>query len=598
MVQGDALCRPGACDDLAREKAMQMLHGLHRLHVQKYSEIMIKLQKKTQGSIELDDNVITLPSVENEVRPGGYINDRVLPGDFIKLQIPPSLQAGFRVGAGPDDIDAPVLPLLRCLGAGNAVRIISALLCERRIVFVSESVTRLSSCVRAASSLLAQGNLMWRYNLVQILPPHLFSCLAEREPYVIGILDEFMRDLELLKSLSEVLCIHLDKNQFKTFGMSNPTSLIPDVLTKSGKENVAHILFNDMQQILKAENRIWGGAEEASPSTPTGAEAAPKKKKGKKQEPMEYIDMAALFNQVMRGDALSAETDLESVDSSMLDPSESEYSRLDDSGHVPRMSERQSLDPLAMTTFDVCENTRGEEGLRAALAFFFLVIHGDLGSILSQNANGSFFLDRKKYLLHKKKQGNKETGPLFALFKMFSGSAMLEHHLSQRIEEFERGKSLTMPRHRSLFSLCEKHLRVKKLEFCYAEIRKVVSATTLHSPLHAQVEKSELSRARSLTLTSAQPFDGNVSQALSSLMQDCHQCDIALPQAMAVVWSRLDDKKSSGWKHPLLGLHLLKNLLLHGVSVDYLEVVFASINILTSFSFTAHQCLLIRFGRN
>jgi len=58
-------------------------------------------------------------------------------------------------------------------------------------------------------------------------------------------------------------------------------------------------------------------------------------------------------------------------------------------------------------------------------------------------------------------------------------------------------------------------------------------------------------------------------------MQDCHQCDIALPQAMAVVWSRLDDRKSSGWKHPLLGLHLLKNLLLHGVSVGYLEVVFA-----------------------
>lgn len=408
---------------------------------------------------------------------------------------------------------------------------------------------------------------------MNVLPPHLLSLLAEPEPYVVGLMDNFMKDIELLRKLSNVLCVHLDKNQFKTFGMKNPSAMIPDILTKSGKETVAHILYNDMQQVLKAESRVWAEGKEEVKTKETSAKDAglsseamtQKKKKTKAKIPEIETDMPALFGRVMRGDDLLPDAaEYESFE--LLSGEEaSDHARLDEaSGHVPRKGEKFSAwDLSSISTFDVCENVRGEEGLRAALSFFFLVTHGDIGAILSEGPNG-FLLDRKKYLLHKKKQGNKETGPLFALYKTFSGTSMLEHHLSQRLEEFERGKSLQMPRHRVLFSLCEKHLRVKKLEFSYANIRTVVSKTTVHSPLHALVERSEIARARALTLTSAQPFEGNVSHALSSLMQDCHQSDSSLPQCMAVVWSRLEDKKNASWKHCLLGLHLLKNLLLHG----------------------------------
>jgi hypothetical protein len=147
-----------------------------------------------------------------------------------------------------------------------------------------------------------------------------------------------------------------------------------------------------------------------------------------------------------------------------------------------------------------------------------------------------------------------------------------------------------------LFLLCEKHLRVKKLEFNYNEIRKVVSQTVLHSPRHALVEKSELARARALTLTSAQPFEGSVSQALSSLMQDSHECDCTLPQVMGVVWSRLDERKPSAWQSPLLALNLLRNLLLHGVSFGSLLSVSVGITILTYFLTTAYNCHLLRIG--
>jgi hypothetical protein len=572
MVQGETESSNGNVQDLARSRAMRVLHGLYVKQVKKYSETILKIKNPSQG--EPDDEFLALSAIEFDIRPGKFVRDRMLPGDFIKIQMPSSLQAGFRFGASPDDFDAPIIPLLRSLGAANFVRVLSALMCERKVLFVSEKVDRLSCCVRATSALLAQGLLTWRYNLVTVLPPHLLACLADSEPYIVGLLDEFLGDIELLQSLSDVLCVHLDKNQFKTFGMKNPSALIPDVLTKTGKDTVAHILYNDLQQILKSEARIWGGEnramseEKSSSATSTSDTGGMKRKKAKDKAPQIETDMAGLFNRVMRGDSLSADGDIESLDSSTLLESENGENSLI-SGFSSRLSEKFNAfdpSPTSMDTFDVCENERGEEGLRAALAFFFLVTHGDLGTIISEGKDSGFLLDRKKYLLHKKKQGNRENSPLFGLYKFFSGTAMLEHHLSQRIEEFKRGKSLVMPRHRSLFSLCEKHLRVKKMEFNYVNIRKVVSQTTIHSPLHAHVERSELARARALTLTSAQPFEGNVSQALSSLMQDCRQCDSALPQAMAVVWSRLEDKRSSGWKHPLLGLHLLKNLLMHGVS--------------------------------
>lgn len=565
MIQGDAYSHESGNEEFAREKVMKVLHSLHLLQVQKHSEVMVKLHKRQDGSIEYTDNDVMIPGVEVFMRPGRFINDEFLPGDFIKLKMPRSLQAGFRRGASPDDFDAPVLPLLRCIGAANTIRIMTALMCERKVIFVSDNVSRLSKCVQAASSLLAQGQLSWRYNLIQILPPHLLGCLSANEPYIIGIVDDLMKNVDLLMSLSDVLCIHLDKNQFKSFGMANPTAAIPDVLAKSGSETVVHILHMDMQQVLKAEGKTWGTSEDAVETV----EPTPRKKKTKKPGNVD-VDMAALFHRVMRGEALgdSKNIDLESVDSSVV--SEREYPRLDEtSGHLPRNSEKQRSETGGVTTFDVCENIRGEEGLRAALAFFFLVIHGDLGALLSQGSNGGFFLDRKKYLLHQMKEGIKESTPLFALYKHFSGSAMLEHHLSQRLEEFQNGRSMLMPRHRSLFSLCEKHLRVKKLKFSFSEIRKVVSQTTAHSPLRALVEKTELARARALALTSPQPFDGDVAQALTSLLYDCHECDDTLPQVMAVVWSRLDDRKSSSWKQPLLGLHLLKSLLIQGVSNAY-----------------------------
>eukprot|EP00548_Thalassiothrix_antarctica_P002185 CAMPEP_0194133712 /NCGR_PEP_ID=MMETSP0152-20130528/3765_1 /TAXON_ID=1049557 /ORGANISM="Thalassiothrix antarctica, Strain L6-D1" /LENGTH=1309 /DNA_ID=CAMNT_0038829059 /DNA_START=339 /DNA_END=4268 /DNA_ORIENTATION=- len=565
MIQAEALSSKIGYEDVARDRAMRVLHNLHKEQVKTFSEAMIKLKKKELDN--LGDDYLVITSLEFDIDPRGFIQDRMLPGDYIRMQIPASLQAGFRVGVAPDDIDVPILPLLRCLGAVNTVLILVAVMCERRLVLVSSDASKLSACVRALSSMLAQGLLMWRYSMVPVLPPHLFDFLMDKKPFIVGILDDFLNDIKELENLKEALCVHLDKNQFKTFAKEKPSSLIPDVLLKTGKETVMHILYNDLQQIIKAEARFWGEDDKveggiAPPSPPNDTMTKRKKPKGKTL--VAETDMPGLFSRVMRNEPLDAlDVDYSEQDKTLTVPSEINKNGVSSTKEYTTRH-GSNFDQVSISKFDICENERGEEGLRAAITFFFLVTHGDLNSIISRSRDGTFLLDRKKYMLHKKKQGNKERSELFKLYKIFSGSAMLEHHLGQRIEEFNRGRNLLMPRHRSLFSLCEKHLRVKKTEFSYTKIREIVAGTSEHSPLHGHVQKSELARAHALTLTSAEEFDGNVSLSLFSLLKNCHLCDSVLPQTIAVIWERLDDRSQSDWKHPLLGLHLLKNLLLHG----------------------------------
>ena len=45
---------------------------------------------------------------------------------------------------------SPILPLLRCVGVAHTLRILTALLSERRVIFCSASATRLSACSHAA----------------------------------------------------------------------------------------------------------------------------------------------------------------------------------------------------------------------------------------------------------------------------------------------------------------------------------------------------------------------------------------------------------------------------------------------------------------
>ena len=130
---------------------------------------------------------------------------------------------------------APILPLLRCLGVANALRLVSGLLSERRVILVSSSPTRLATCCRSALSVLAQGLLSWQHFLIPVLPPHLLQYLQAPFPYLIGILASLWPTVQNMPELGEVLLIHLDPNQLETRGMAplDVANKIPD-LFRSG----------------------------------------------------------------------------------------------------------------------------------------------------------------------------------------------------------------------------------------------------------------------------------------------------------------------------------------------------------------------------
>ncbi len=153
---------------------------------------------------------------------------------------PPSSSSSSSTMMTATSSDAPILPLLRCLGIAHTLRLLSATLCERRIIFLSSSTSKLTTCIHALSSILSQGCLSWQHVYVPILPPTMLNFLAAPMPYIIGLLHPpygSVQQLERISGLGEVLAVYLDSNEFKTFGISNPDMSIPDILSSEYQLN-------------------------------------------------------------------------------------------------------------------------------------------------------------------------------------------------------------------------------------------------------------------------------------------------------------------------------------------------------------------------
>lgn len=227
----------------------------------------------------------------------------------------------------------------------------------------------------------------------------------------------------------------------------------------------------------------------------------------------------------------------------------------------------QGVDSESLEACAVAENEGGEEDVRAALACYFLHMYGDMGMYLSET-NGTFWLDRRKFLLRKKQLGLGENSPTFLVLKKFSSSRMFSDFVNQRISDMisitARERFSMMPHHIPLFDICCKYLSVHRLEFSLINIRKIVANTVISCTRHIAVERSVTLRNTALALTSDAPFEGNVGSSLAELIESSRECNTNLSVVMSVIWHRLNEAKNSVCV--LLALQILKNLLLHGVS--------------------------------
>ena len=454
--------------------------------------------------------------------------------DRLQFYLPYSLQPGnecLRQDSIPEDSYSPITPLLRYIGPSNFMRVLSALLCERRIVIMSNSITRLSMCVKAASSALAQGLLMWEHALIPVVPPHLISFLSASVPYLVGVLKPFAKRLRELEGLTDVLCVDVDKNELKTFNMTNPRITVPDLLKKMSRKSdqsvsAAEMLANDLDEIFQAgesnklstnivacvfpisaqhlvitfsDQKLWlsdekpGGSEKKkqvelktldtsetlrSDRNASDASKSSKSSMGKTiinrilkkqvstvqkrimsvEEKRQYaasVDAAAYFGKMIRSNF-------------QKDMNESNHDEETEFTTPKYSAPSQEIDIVSLEACTVAENEGGEEDTRAALTCFFLHMYGDMGMYLSET-QGTFWLDRRKYLLRKKQEGEKENSPTFLVLRKFSQSRMFSDFVNQRISDMvlitSRERFSIMPHHIPLFDICCKYLSVHRLEF-------------------------------------------------------------------------------------------------------------------------------------
>ena len=111
--------------------------------------------------------------------------------------------------------ETPLVPLARALGPEQFLLILSAALCERRLIFVAEDVGTLSNGVNAAAAMLYPFH--WPHMLIPLLPSNLLSYAAAPTPYMIGIRRYLLPKL-FKEAIDDVVIIDLDSSECTIHG--------------------------------------------------------------------------------------------------------------------------------------------------------------------------------------------------------------------------------------------------------------------------------------------------------------------------------------------------------------------------------------------
>jgi hypothetical protein len=125
----------------------------------------------------------------------------------------------------------------------NVLKLWEYLLCERRLVFCSKSLSLLSSCIYALCSLLYPFS--WQHIFIPILPPILIHYVTAPMPFLVGILSSSKIALNGLP-LEEVVLFDLDTQNFiqePGFEFVLPESIY------GGLKNTLHMLIDTKKYV-------------------------------------------------------------------------------------------------------------------------------------------------------------------------------------------------------------------------------------------------------------------------------------------------------------------------------------------------------------
>uniref|UniRef100_A0A2H8TUP2 DENN domain-containing protein 1A n=1 Tax=Melanaphis sacchari TaxID=742174 RepID=A0A2H8TUP2_9HEMI len=95
----------------------------------------------------------------------------------------------------------------------NMIIIFASMLFERRIIFTSKKLYRLSACVQSANAVLYPMN--WQHIFIPVLPQSLIDYLLAPMPYLIGLPHTLFQNLQR-NELGEVVILDADNNTIET----------------------------------------------------------------------------------------------------------------------------------------------------------------------------------------------------------------------------------------------------------------------------------------------------------------------------------------------------------------------------------------------
>uniref|UniRef100_A0A671SQF8 Suppression of tumorigenicity 5 protein-like n=1 Tax=Sinocyclocheilus anshuiensis TaxID=1608454 RepID=A0A671SQF8_9TELE len=101
--------------------------------------------------------------------------------------------------------------LFNCLSVRQVVRVFASLLLERRVIFVADKLSTLSSCVHAVVALLYPFS--WQHTFIPVLPTSMVDIVCCPTPFLVGILSSSLPKLKELP-VEETLMVDLGKDRF------------------------------------------------------------------------------------------------------------------------------------------------------------------------------------------------------------------------------------------------------------------------------------------------------------------------------------------------------------------------------------------------
>ena len=558
------------------------LHSMFQEHVNLCRDVSSTVTSSVNGQSPLSKpRIITLSLVE--VGRGHGLFGSV---DAIKYACPPSL-LHEREPSNHDSIPGysrnDMMPMLRCLGVIRAMRLLSALISEKRIILTSSNLAKLSAVSYGAVAMIAQGMLSPPSVFVPVLPPGLASLLSTPSAYMIGVLKgsspNFIDLRNLVPTLGELVIFDLDSVGNEPFfvGITNPVVAVPDLTRKSFEDvgdsslngmSLPDMLYNDLSEVVKLDKKqmFWQGAvqEKLGMAAEKGKTAA----RNAMKKGLKYLK--------------SKKSSLDGKEVKEEDDEEEDTDKTDSANSPTKMVGKGNY--FYEQGFP---NENAEVEARIAFTTFFVCLFGDLRVYLSQSTPGvPPVADREKFMKIRATNGDLPGSSMYNLLNIFLSTSSFDQFVNCRLNELQLRRPV--PEDAPLFALTTNYHRSNKIEFSANNIRQSVRqvATNPNLPGRYLTSWNEGIRRRVLDLTSTQAFNGDPRRALNLLTEDCHESTSILIDTIMILWTRIQEGKGMQWKKALLALQIFRDLLLNGPVNAVAEAIdgFASIRILKSYS--------------